>query len=165
MRRIDRGVLARAVGRGAPRPHRFRRMAPPLKHGRLDEGGFENRYGRTRPAAHDVERGERSMNADVANLQRKRGRRVFVSPAWVCFSATKCRKPTADVPVGALAVCSFISIVSESQTEGDRLSRVLGEYRKLKRKTATATALAPMPARRSRPSFSRYSWWTRTRRN
>src|SRR5262249_1403174 len=33
MRRIDRGVLARAVGRGAPRPHRFRRMAPPLKHG------------------------------------------------------------------------------------------------------------------------------------
>src|SRR5262249_14277231 len=40
MRRIDRGVLARAVGRGAPRPHRFRRMAPPLKHGRVDEGGL-----------------------------------------------------------------------------------------------------------------------------
>src|SRR5262249_46163385 len=34
MRRIDRGVLARAVGRGAPRPHCFRRMAPALKHGR-----------------------------------------------------------------------------------------------------------------------------------
>src|SRR5262249_3991261 len=25
---------------GAPRPHRFRRMAPPLKHGRVDEGGL-----------------------------------------------------------------------------------------------------------------------------
>src|SRR5262249_23931009 len=32
--------FARAVGRGAPRPHRFRRMAPPLKHGRVDEGGL-----------------------------------------------------------------------------------------------------------------------------
>jgi len=30
---------------------------------------------------------------------------------------------------------------------------------------ATATASAPTPARRSRPSFSRCSWWTRTRRN
>ena len=40
MRRIDRGVLARAVGRGAPRPHRFRRMAPPLKHGQVDDGGL-----------------------------------------------------------------------------------------------------------------------------
>ncbi len=30
---------------------------------------------------------------------------------------------------------------------------------------ATATASAPMPARRSRPSSSRCSWWTRTRRN
>jgi len=30
---------------------------------------------------------------------------------------------------------------------------------------AIATASAPMPARRSRPSFSPYSWWTRTRRN
>ena len=29
----------------------------------------------------------------------------------------------------------------------------------------TATASAPMPARRSRPSSSRCSWWTRTRRN
>ena len=28
-----------------------------------------------------------------------------------------------------------------------------------------ATASAPMPARRSRPSSSRCSWWTRTRRN
>ena len=28
--RPGRGALARAVGRGAPRPHRFRRMAPPL---------------------------------------------------------------------------------------------------------------------------------------
>ena len=28
--RLGRGALARAVGRGAPRPHRFRRMAPPL---------------------------------------------------------------------------------------------------------------------------------------
>jgi quercetin dioxygenase-like cupin family protein len=28
-----------------------------------------------------------------------------------------------------------------------------------------ATASAPMPARRSPPSFSRCSWWTRTRRN
>ena len=30
---------------------------------------------------------------------------------------------------------------------------------------ATATASVPMPARRSRPSSSRCSWWTRTRRN
>jgi quercetin dioxygenase-like cupin family protein len=30
---------------------------------------------------------------------------------------------------------------------------------------ATATASAPMPARRSRPSSSRCLWWTRTRRN
>ncbi len=30
---------------------------------------------------------------------------------------------------------------------------------------ATATASARMPARRSRPSSSRCSWWTRTRRN
>ena len=35
MRRIDRGVLARAVGRGAPWPHQFRRMAPPLAGGSL----------------------------------------------------------------------------------------------------------------------------------
>ena len=40
MRRMDRGALARAVGRRAPRPHRFRRMAPPLKRGRVDEGGL-----------------------------------------------------------------------------------------------------------------------------
>src|SRR5260221_378833 len=30
LRRPGRGALARAVGRGAPRPHRFGRMAPPL---------------------------------------------------------------------------------------------------------------------------------------
>ena len=30
LRRPRRGALARAVGRSAPRPHRFRRMAPPL---------------------------------------------------------------------------------------------------------------------------------------
>src|SRR2546427_10197178 len=30
LRRPGRGALARAVGRSAPRPHRFRRMAPPL---------------------------------------------------------------------------------------------------------------------------------------
>jgi hypothetical protein len=30
---------------------------------------------------------------------------------------------------------------------------------------ATATASAPMPARRSRPNSSRCSWWTRPRRN
>src|SRR5215467_540568 len=97
-----------------------------------------------------------SANADVAYLFR---------PLGFVFQRQSVAKPAADVPVGALAVCSFISIVSESQAEGDRLSRVLEEYRKLKRKTATATALAPMPARRNRPSSSRYSWWTRTRRN
>jgi hypothetical protein len=41
--------------------------------------------GRTHPAAHDVERDERSMNADVSNLQRKRGRRACVSPAGFVF--------------------------------------------------------------------------------
>jgi uncharacterized protein YbjT (DUF2867 family) len=30
LRRLRRGALARAVGRSAPRPHRFRRLAPPL---------------------------------------------------------------------------------------------------------------------------------------
>ena len=30
---------------------------------------------------------------------------------------------------------------------------------------ATATALAPMPAKQSRPSSSRCSWWTRMKRN
>ena len=48
------------------------------------------------PAAHDVERGECSMNANVANLQQKCGRRVFVPPAGFVFE----RQSVAKIMVG-----------------------------------------------------------------
>ena len=48
------------------------------------------------PAAHDVERGECSMNANVANLHHKCGRRVFVPPAEFVFQ----RQSVAKIMVG-----------------------------------------------------------------
>ena len=40
LRRPGRGAFARAVGRGAPRRHRSRRMAPPLTGGSLTPDPF-----------------------------------------------------------------------------------------------------------------------------
>jgi hypothetical protein len=48
------------------------------------------------PAAHDVERGKCSMNANVANLHQKCGRRVFVPPAGFVFQ----RQSVAKIMVG-----------------------------------------------------------------
>ena len=73
-----------------------------------------------------------SENADVAYLFRQLG----------LFFSDKVSQTGSGRACWSTGRVSFISIVSESQAEGDRLSRVLGEYRKTKRKTATATALA-----------------------
>src|SRR4029453_693066 len=57
LRRPCRGALPGAVGRGAPRPHRFRRMAPPLTgsslipHRRYAQSVRENPGQRTKEAA------------------------------------------------------------------------------------------------------------------
>ena len=42
LRRPRRGALARAVGRGAPRPHRFRRMASPICSKAIVRSQFEH---------------------------------------------------------------------------------------------------------------------------